>query len=256
MTNTTRADAPSHNAFLAVAALLFTACAAATVAWCASMSAIGGMTMPGGWTMSMAWMRMPEQSWLEVAASFLGMWTVMMVAMMLPSVVAMLGRYRLAAGNMGATRLASLTLRVAIAYFLVWTAIGVVVFAAGAALAQVEMRVAALSRAAPIAAGIVVMVAGAVQFTAWKAHQLSCWSAEVRTSTPGRHGLELGLRCARSCANLTAILLVIGVMDLRAMALVTVAITAERMAFDPRVARAIGVMAVAAGMLLVLIRAL
>ena len=34
-----------------------------TVAWCSSMSAMGGMPMPGGWTMSMAWMRMPGQTW-------------------------------------------------------------------------------------------------------------------------------------------------------------------------------------------------
>ena len=41
---------------------------------------------------------------------------------------------------------------------------------------------------------------------------------------------RLGLHCGLSCANLTAILLVIGVMDLRAMAVVTAAITAERLA--------------------------
>jgi hypothetical protein len=44
------------------------------------------MPMPGGWTMSMAWMRMPGQTWPGAAASFLGMWVVMMVAMMLPVV--------------------------------------------------------------------------------------------------------------------------------------------------------------------------
>jgi predicted metal-binding membrane protein len=31
----------------------------------------------------MAWMRMPGQTWLGAAASFLGMWVVMIVAMML-----------------------------------------------------------------------------------------------------------------------------------------------------------------------------
>ena len=46
--------------------------------------------MPGGWSMSMAWMRMPGQTWPGAAASFLAMWAVMMVAMMLPSLVPML----------------------------------------------------------------------------------------------------------------------------------------------------------------------
>ena len=58
------------------------------------MSAMGGMTMPGGWTMSMMWMRMPGLTWPGTAASFLGMWVVMMVAMMLPSLAPMLWRYR------------------------------------------------------------------------------------------------------------------------------------------------------------------
>jgi hypothetical protein len=34
------------------------------------MSAMGEMPMPGGWTMSMAWMRMPGQTWPGAAASF------------------------------------------------------------------------------------------------------------------------------------------------------------------------------------------
>ena len=64
----------SQHAFLGVSALLFAASAAVTIVWCASMSAMGGMPMPGGWTMSMAWMRMPGQTWPGAAASFLGMW--------------------------------------------------------------------------------------------------------------------------------------------------------------------------------------
>ena len=92
---------PSH-AFVGVSALLFAGSATLTIAWCTSMSAMGGMPMPGGWTMSMAWMRMPGQTWPGAAASFLGMWVVMMVAMMLPSLVPMLWRYRQAVGRTGA----------------------------------------------------------------------------------------------------------------------------------------------------------
>ncbi len=43
--------------------------------------------MPGGWTMSMTWMRMPGQTWAGAATTFLGIWVVMMVAMMMPSLV-------------------------------------------------------------------------------------------------------------------------------------------------------------------------
>src|SRR5256885_6447264 len=94
----------SEKAFLGVSALLFAASAAVTIVWCASMSAMGGMPMPGGWTMSMAWMRMPRQTWPRAAASFLGMWIVMMVAMMLPSLLPMLWRYRQTVGGTGGNR--------------------------------------------------------------------------------------------------------------------------------------------------------
>src|SRR5690349_18834139 len=75
----------SQRAFFAVIGALFIASSAVTIVWCGSMSAMDEMPMPGGWTMSMAWMRMPGQTWLDAAASFLGMWLVMMIAMMLPS---------------------------------------------------------------------------------------------------------------------------------------------------------------------------
>ena len=70
--------------------------------------------------------------------------------------------------------------------------------------------------------------------------------------TAWRHGQRLGLRCSYCCAGLTAILLVIGVMDLRAMAVVMTAIAGERLApVGERVARAIGAVVVGAGLFLI-----
>ena len=250
----------SGRAFFGVSALLFAASAALTIVWCGSMSAMGGMIMPGGWTMSMAWMRMPGQTWPGAAASFIGMWTVMMLAMMLPSLLPMLWRYRRAVGRAGETRLGRLTVLVGVAYFFMWTVFGIAAFALGVALAAAEMQLPALARAVPVAAGMVVLIAGALQFTAWKARQLACCreapgrgrSLPADAGTAWRHGLHLGLHCGYCCAGLTAILLVIGVMDLRAMAVVTAAITVERLApAGERVARAIGAIAVAAGLFLI-----
>jgi hypothetical protein len=53
----------SQQAFFGVSALLFAASAALTLLWCGSILSMGDMPMPGGWNMSMAWMRMPEQTW-------------------------------------------------------------------------------------------------------------------------------------------------------------------------------------------------
>jgi predicted metal-binding membrane protein len=252
-------DPASERAFFGVSALVFAASAAATVAWCASMSGMGEMPMPGGWTMTMAWMRMPGQTWPGAAASFLGMWTVMMVAMMLPSLVPMLWRYRQAVGRIGEPRLGRLTALVGAGYFSVWTAFGMITFPLGAALATVTMQQPALSHAVPLATGVVVLLAGALQFTPWKARHLACCrespgcgrTLPADAGTAWRHGLRLGLHCGRCCAGQMAILLVLGVMDLRAMAVMTAAMTAERLApAGERVARALGAVAVGAGLLL------
>ena len=247
-------------AFFGVSALLFAASTAVTIVWCASMASMDAMPMPGGWTMSMAWMRMPGQTWLDAAVSFLGMWIVMMVAMMLPSLVPTLRRYRQAVGRTGEARLERLTALVGVAYFFVWTGFGMAAFPLGVALAAVEMQQPALARAVPIAVGMVVLIAGALQLTAWKAHHLVCCRVAPgrdRTLPPDagtawRHGLRLGLHCSRCCAGLMAILLVIGVMDLGAMAVVAAAITVERLApAGERVARAIGAVVIGAGLFLI-----
>src|SRR5262245_22637589 len=237
----------SERAFFGVSALLFVTTAVATIVGCASMSAMGGMPMPGGWTMSMAWMRMPGGTWPGAAAMFLGMWVVMMAAMMLPSLVPVLLRYREASA--GAPRPGGRTALVGAGYFFVWTVAGAAAFPVGAALTTVAMRHDALSRAVPLLAGGVVVSAGLLQGTAWKACRLAC-CREARVSPPAagaaawRHGLDLGTRCLRCCANLMAVALVLGVMDLRAMAAVTIAITAERLAPEGAgVARAVGAVA-------------
>ena len=250
----------SERAFFGVSALLFAASAGVTIVACASHPAMGGMRMPGGWTMSMAWMRMQGQTWPGAAAAFLGSWVVMMVAMMLPSLVPMLWRYRQAVSGSGGTRLGPLTALVGVGYFCVWTMIGTAAFPLGVALAAIEMQLPALARAVPVAVGGVVLIAGAAQFTAWKARHLACCRAApgCGRKVPGdagtawRHGLRLGLQCCACCAPLTAIILGIGVMDLRAMAVVAAAITLERLApSGARVARATGAAAVGAGLLLI-----
>jgi len=250
----------SERAFLGVAALLFAASAALTTRWCTSMAAMGEMPMPGDWTMSMVWMRMPGQTWPGAAASFLGMWVVMMTAMMLPVLVPMLRRYRLAVVGSGGVRLGPLTALVGVGYFVVWAVIGMAAFPLGVALAAIEMEQPMVARAVPIVNGVVVLVAGVLQFTAWKAHHLACCreapghgrSLPADARTAWRHGLRLGLHCSYCSAGLTAILLVAGVMDLRAMAVVTAAITAERLApAGERVARAIGAVVNAAGVVLI-----
>jgi predicted metal-binding membrane protein len=186
----------------------------------------------------MSTMSMSGQTWLGAAASFLGMWIVMMAAMMLPSLVPTLWRYSQAG-------LSQLTTRVGVGYFAVWTAFGMVAYLLGLAL----------PRATPIAVGVVVLLAGFFQFTPWKARHLACCReapAGERDRTAWQHGLSLGLHCSQCCIGLMAILLVIGVMNVLAMAVVAAAITVERLApAGERVARATGAVALGAGVFLI-----
>jgi len=193
------------------------------------------------------------------AASFLGMWVVMTVVMMLPSIAPTLWRYRVSLAGAGVTRAHALTALAGTAYLTVWTGAGVLVFLLGLAISAAQSHWPGVVRVAPIAAGAVVLVAGSIQLTAWKARRL----ARCREVPPARvarttvasawtHGLRLGRDCGLSCAGAMASVLALGLMDMRAMAIATVAITAERLApAGERVARAIGLGAIVAGAVLV-----
>ncbi len=249
-----RMELARHRLFLGASALLFLTSVAATIYFCQSMSR--GMAMPGC-TMSMAWMRMPGQSWPVSAVSFMGMWAAMMVAMMLPALVPTLLRYRLSLRGSQAIHLNVLTIFAGAGYFFVWAFLGAFVYPVGVVIAQAGMASAVLARSVPIAIGTVLLLAGCAQMTAWKARQLCrCLVAPafMQTLTEGARsawgrGMRLGADCALCCAGLMAVLLVTGVMNLGSMALVTVAITVERLSPRPeRTARAVGLVIIAAAL--------
>jgi predicted metal-binding membrane protein len=251
-------ESKSDRVFVGCMLLLFAVSSAATAIWCRSMSAMGTMHMPGGWAMSMVWMRMPGQSWPGAAASFTGMWTVMMTAMMSPSIVPVLFQYRHNMERAKGRRRCLNTAIVGLGYLLVWTAWGIVLFSLGAALAQLEMQRPGLSRVVPVIIPVIVLLAGVVQCSGWKMRQLEgCRHAEGgRVAGPGAkgailHGLGFGLRCSLSCANLTAILVALGAMDLPAMVFVTALITVERLGpYDGRGAHATGIGIIAMGVVI------
>jgi predicted metal-binding membrane protein len=224
------------------------------------------MAMSGGATITMAGMPMCGQSGLGPAASFLGMWAVMMAPMMLPSLAPRLWRYRQAVGGAGRGRSALLTLIVAAGYFLIWTLAGAAVYPAASAIGAVTMRHPALAQGVPIAIGLVVLAGGALQLTRWKARSLArcrdaCYlesrghlgASWANPSGAWRHGLRLGLECVQCCAGLTLALVVTGMMDLPMMLAVTGAITLERLApAGVRIARVTGALMIAAGCFFVL----
>jgi len=178
----------------------------------------------------------------------------------------MLWRYRKSVvrsrgiAGMTARQLDGLTAVVSAGYFFVWAALGMAAFPLGISLAEIEMRNPAVASAVPLAVGVIVLIAGLLQFTAWKARQLECCrearacgiTPPINVATAWKHGLRLGLQCSACCGSLMVVLMVVGVMDLRAMAIVTAAITLERLApSSQRVTRLIGIAVVSAGLWIV-----
>ena len=159
----------------------------------------------------MAWMRMPGGTWPGAAASFLDVcgrddgrgdachpWRQCCKA--LPTkAVGRTGEIR---------RLGRLTALVGVAYFFMATVFGMAAFPLGVALAAVEMRLPALARAEPFAVGVVVLNAGSLQFTAWKARRLACCrdspgrgrTLPAEAGTAWRHGA-----CASAFTAATAV---------------------------------------------------
>lgn len=206
----------------------------------------------------MTGMTMPQHAGYGTAAGYLGMWMAMMVPMMLPSLVPMLSRYRRSVRGAEGIRLHGLAALVGMGYFVIWAGLGALACAAGAGVRVVEMHWGHSAPWLPVAAGVLLLVAGVVQLTPWKARQLALCREGLSYGRPGgpdtlgawRHGLRLGVRCSRSCGNLMLALLAVGMMDLVAMAAVTLAIAGERWAPAPlRVARMAGAAIVVVGIL-------
>jgi predicted metal-binding membrane protein len=178
------------------------------------------------------------------------MWVAMMIPMMLPSFVPMLCGYREAIGEVRRGRRLMLAVIVSLGYFLVWSVTGLAAFPLSLTL----------TRTTPALIGIIVLIAGVIQFSAWKARHLECCRQSPKQGrelsadafAAWRHGLRLGVHCFSSCLGLTTILLVIGMMDMRAIAAITTAIALERLApAGERIAQAIGVAIVGVGLLMV-----
>lgn len=233
--------------FIAGCALTFVGSVAVTVYGSESMT--GGMPMRGGWMMSMTWMRMHDQSWLAASSMFLGMWVAMMTAMMAPVLAMALLKFRRLYSDNVSPKLNALTAAVAAGYLAVWAVLGLALFPIGIAVTGFLMASPALARLVPAASTAILVTAGYLQLTEWKAKSLCrCRSALIsrpirvaRIYDAWRTGIAMGKDCTSCCSALMAVLIVTGVMNLVSMALVATAITAERLHRDSRrVARVIG----------------
>ncbi|MDE3096481.1 MAG: DUF2182 domain-containing protein [Chloroflexota bacterium] len=172
------------------------------------------------------------------APLFLAIWVVMMVAMMFPTAAPMILMFaRVQAGKRArGQRFVPVWVFVA-AYLVVWTAFGAIAYpAALGAQALAERSMWLMDNAARIGGGVLV-IAGVYQLTPLKRACLSkCRTPMTFVMTSWRDGaagafrmgIEHGAYCLGCCWLLFVILFPLGVMNVAAMALITVLIFAEK----------------------------
>jgi predicted metal-binding membrane protein len=170
-----------------VAAML----AVAAVAWVVTVRQMRGMDMAAGTD-------------LGSLAFFMGFWTPMMAAMMLPGAApAVLRSARAGRRALGGSWFAG-------SYLGVWVVAGLVVHAA-------------YRPHGSLTAGALTIAAGVYELTPLKR------SCRRRCREPAGSGLDLGLSCIGSSAGLMVMLLALGAMSVPLTAIVAVAVLAQKL---------------------------
>ena len=223
--------------------------------------AMPGMTMADKPSMTMSHNHAGDV--VEVMLLFV-MWTVMMIAMMVPAAAPMILTFAMVQRKRREQDQASIpTALFLLGYAVVWTA-----YAAAAALAQWRLHEAdllstAMASASAWLGGVLLLVAGVFQWTSLKdaclakcRSPLSFVMTEWREGATGAFvmGTRHGAYCVACCWALMALLFVVGVMNLLWVVGLTVFVLAERvLPGGPAVSRAAGALLVVAGVI-VLVR--
>jgi predicted metal-binding membrane protein len=213
--------------------------AVAAVAWLAVIRLTAGMSSAPG-TMGLG------------AAAFVGLWTVMMAAMMLPALAPTSVLY---AGE-GAGRSARAA-GLAAGYMIAWAAFGVLALLISAAAARIASR---SGTAGEWTGAAILVVAGIYQLTPLKDRCLSACRSPLHILMrvgafrgPTRHvraGAYHGAYCVACCWSLMVALIALGVMDLWWMAAFTVVVTLEKVwRHGERMAIAVGIALIVLGLL-------
>lgn len=97
----------------------------------------------------------------------------MMVAMMLPALALLLLSYRRSLRAAGNGHLWEITVLAGVGYFLIWAIFGALAYPLGVAVSAALMQWHILASWLPLAFGIVLLLAGCIQLTSWKARTLN-----------------------------------------------------------------------------------
>lgn len=244
--------APARRDWAAVIGALFVLSA---LAWATMLGHLrmGAMDMPAA---------APRPVAME-ALAFLAAWTAMMAAMMFPSVYPMVAIFAAVSRHRrGQGALAVPTWIFVAGYLLAWIAFGAIVFGADRIARGWPPAAGLLAARGGLVVGIVLVAAGAYQWSPLKYVCLRHCRSPVGfilhgwREGPGgalRMGLHHGTYCVGCCWALMAVQVVLGVMNLPVMLGVAALIFLEKITrYGELVARAAGIVFLLAGVLLIL----
>ena len=173
------------------------------------------------------------------ALPFLAMWVVMMVAMMFPSAAPMiLTFHKVQASRRRSGGAIPLTCLFVAGYMLVWTGAGVVAYVAARAADAIGRGALPSPDASARIGGAILVAAGIYQLTALKDACLAkCRTPVAFIMSSWRGGADGALRmgglhgayCLGCCWLLFVVLFPLGIMNLSAMAALTLLICAEKL---------------------------
>jgi predicted metal-binding membrane protein len=170
---------------------------------------------------------------------YLGVWVTMTAAMMLPSTVS--------AARLVARRSNVPTLLFGAGYLAVWTVYGLLAYGVFRLVTSFDTGWLAWGRDGPYAAGGVIVAAGLYELAPLKRASLRRCRSAGRGNALSR-GLAHGLDCVGCSGALMAVLLVLGAMSLFWMAVLAVAIFAEKiLPSGLRIALAVALAVIALG---------
>jgi predicted metal-binding membrane protein len=177
-------------------------------------------------------MLMPPPSWsIGYAAITFVMWTVMMVAMMLPSAAQTILRFANRAHGL------SIAAFFTSGYLIVWTGFSAVATMAQWAFDSAHVLSDSMALRSELAAGLIVIAAGLYQLSPVKRNCLRrCCSSKnlfgddraTSASAAMRQGIRYGVSCLGCCWALMCLLFVVGVMNMVWIAVIAVWVLAEK----------------------------
>ena len=192
--------------------------------------------------------------------SFVGAWTLMMAAMMLPSVAPMALTFARVTSERSSRNQAVFvpTWIFIFGYIAAWSAFGLAAYGIDHLIRLLDIAWLAWDRGGPIVAGVPIVFAGVYQLTPFKRvclthcrSPLDFFLASWREGGGGalRMGCHHGIYCVGCCWGLMLVLFAVGVMSLFWMVLIAVLIFAEKMfRIGPRLAPVFGLFLIALGL--------